>query len=100
MGVTTIITGNCGGSKLNVGEFFSEIVKTKVALNVATLIGHNTVRGQVMGGSFARPPTAEELAKKAEEEAADLRDTDKPKNQIVRLEKYVVKEERPPIFTE
>ena len=45
-------------------------------------------------------PTAEELAKKAEEEAADLRDTDKPKNQIVRLEKYVVKEERPPIFTE
>jgi hypothetical protein len=45
-------------------------------------------------------PTADELAKKAEEEAADLRDTDKPKNQIVRLEKYVVKEERPPIFTE
>ncbi len=46
------------------------------------------------------PPTAEELAKKAEEEAADLREIDKPKNQIVRLEKYVVKEERPPIFTE
>ena len=46
------------------------------------------------------PPTAEELAKKAEEEAADLRDTDKPKNGIVRLEKYVVREERPPIFTE
>ena len=37
---------------------------------------------------------------KAEEEAADLRDTDKPKNGIVRLEKYVVREERPPIFTE
>ena len=63
MGVTTIVTGNCGGSKLNVAEFFADIVKTKVALNVATLIGHNTVRGQVMGGSFARPPTAGELAK-------------------------------------
>jgi N-acyl-D-amino-acid deacylase len=63
MGVTTIVTGNCGGSKLNVAEFFDSIVKTKVALNVATLIGHNTVRGQVMGGSFARPPTADELAK-------------------------------------
>lgn len=61
MGVTTIITGNCGGSKLNVGEFFDAIVKTGVGVNVATLIGHNTVRGQVMGGSFARPPTAEEL---------------------------------------
>lgn len=46
------------------------------------------------------PPSAEELAKKAEEEAADLRDSDKPKNGIVRLEKYVVREERPPIFTE
>ncbi len=63
MGVTTIVTGNCGGSKLNVGEFFSSITKTGVALNVATLIGHNTVRGQVMGGSFARPPTDAELEK-------------------------------------
>ena len=61
MGVTTIVTGNCGGSKLNVAEFFSAITRTTVALNVATLIGHNTVRGQVMGGSFARPPTPAEL---------------------------------------
>lgn len=63
MGVTTIVTGNCGGSKLNVAEFFDSIRQTRVALNVATLIGHNTVRGQVMGGSFARPPTADELEK-------------------------------------
>ena len=63
MGVTTIVTGNCGGSKLNVADFFADITRTTVAINVATLIGHNTVRGQVMGGSFARPPTADELAK-------------------------------------
>lgn len=61
MGVTTIVTGNCGGSKLDVGKLFASVVEAKVALNVATLIGHNTVRGQVMGGSFARPPTAAEL---------------------------------------
>lgn len=63
MGVTTIVTGNCGGSALNIGEFFDGLVKAKVAINVASLIGHNTVRGQVMGGSFARPPTPEELDK-------------------------------------
>ena len=61
MGVTTIITGNCGGSRLEVAEFFDEIVRARVALNVATLVGHNTVRLKVMGGSFARPPTAAEL---------------------------------------
>lgn len=61
MGVTTIITGNCGGSKLDVGAFFRDLERTKVAVNVATLVGHNTVRGQVMGGSFMRPPTAAEL---------------------------------------
>ena len=61
MGVTTIVTGNCGGSKLNVADFFGSITTTGVGLNVATLIGHNTVRGQVMGGSFARPPTDAEL---------------------------------------
>src|SRR5207245_7476508 len=37
--------------------------ETKVAVNVATLIGHNTVREKAMGGSFDRPPTEEELQK-------------------------------------
>lgn len=48
-------------------------------------------------------PTAADLAKKlADEEAdaADLRDTDKPKNTIVRLPKYVVQEQRPAVLTE
>lgn len=63
MGVTTIVTGNCGSSAKDIGEFFGNIERTKVALNVATLIGQGTVRFQVMGGSFMRPPTAEELAK-------------------------------------
>lgn len=62
MGVTTIITGNCGHSRTDVGKFFQEIEESKVALNVATLIGHGSVREQAMGGSFIRAPNDEQLA--------------------------------------
>jgi len=61
MGVTTLVVGNCGGSTTNVGKFFREIERRKVSPNVATLIGHNTVREKAMGGSFDRPPTADEM---------------------------------------
>jgi N-acyl-D-amino-acid deacylase len=54
MGVTTIVAGNCGGSALNIKRFFSEIEETNVAVNVATLIGHNSVREKAMGGDFDR----------------------------------------------
>lgn len=63
MGVTTVVVGNCGGSELDVGKFFREIDRTKASVNVATLIGHNTVREAAMGGSFDRAPTPAELAK-------------------------------------
>jgi N-acyl-D-amino-acid deacylase len=62
MGVTTIVTGNCGGSALHVAEFFRRIERTGVAVNIATLIGHGTVRSKVMGDAETRAPTAEELA--------------------------------------
>ena len=63
MGVTSIVVGNCGGSALDVGKFFRDVEQNKISLNVATLIGHNTVREKAMGGSFDRVPTAEETAK-------------------------------------
>ena|ERR1043166_4858740 len=62
MGVTTLVLGNCGGSVTNVGNFFRRIESLKVSPNIATLIGHGTVRGRAMGGDFDRPPTIEELA--------------------------------------
>lgn len=61
MGVTTIITGNCGGSRTDVAQLFKEIEEARVAINVATLIGHNSVRQKAMGGSFIRAPNAEQL---------------------------------------
>ncbi len=63
MGVTTLVLGNCGGSTLNVSSFLHRLEDITISVNVATLIGHNTLRSHVMGGSFMRPPTDEELAK-------------------------------------
>ena len=62
MGVTTLVLGNCGGSRLNLGEYFKELEATNISPNVCSLIGHNTVRRQAMGGSFLRPPTDAELS--------------------------------------
>ena len=62
MGVTTIVAGNCGGSTLDVAKLFHAVEQTNVAVNVATLVGHNSVREKSMGGSFDRPPSAQELA--------------------------------------
>lgn len=61
MGVTTLMLGNCGASKLDLEAYFKKIEEIRVAPNVATLIGHNVVRAKAMGGSFDRPPTDEEL---------------------------------------
>jgi N-acyl-D-amino-acid deacylase len=61
MGVTTLVLGNCGSSTSDVGTFFRRMEATNFSPNIATLIGHGTVRGKAMGGSFMRPPTAEEL---------------------------------------
>jgi N-acyl-D-amino-acid deacylase len=74
MGVTTLVTGNCGGSALDVAAFLTELEAAQPAVNLATLIGHNTVRAQVMGGSFARPPTAAELEQMRGLVAAAMRD--------------------------
>ncbi|MCI0707305.1 MAG: D-aminoacylase [Ignavibacteriae bacterium] len=58
-GVTSIITGNCGGSVTDLDAFFAELRDSAISLNVATLIGHNSVRRAVMGLA-QRDPTPEE----------------------------------------
>jgi N-acyl-D-amino-acid deacylase len=60
MGVTTVVAGNCGSSSLPVGEALERIQATRVSVNVATLIGHNTIRTAVMGRD-RRDPTLTEM---------------------------------------
>src|SRR6187431_2190064 len=49
MGVTTIVAGNCGTSAVNIGDALDRVRDTTVAVNFATLVGHNTIRSTVMG---------------------------------------------------
>lgn len=61
-GVTTVITGNCGGSSGNMRRFFFSIDSLHPSINIASLVGHNTVREQVMKRDN-RAPGAEEQQK-------------------------------------
>lgn len=63
MGVTSVITGNCGSSESPLGEWFGKLEKQGISINVGSLVGHNKVRRLGMNGDFDRPPTAEELEK-------------------------------------
>ncbi|HEV3468825.1 MAG TPA: D-aminoacylase, partial [Pyrinomonadaceae bacterium] len=62
MGVTSLVTGNCGASAVSVGEFLGRISETPLAVNLATLVGHNSVRREVFGEQD-RAPTPEELGR-------------------------------------
>ena len=61
-GVTTVVTGNCGNSKVDLKSYFASLDSLNLSINVASLIGHNTVRKEIMG-SANRDPTPAELQK-------------------------------------
>jgi N-acyl-D-amino-acid deacylase len=61
-GVTTVVTGNCGSSNVDIKNYLQKIDSIKLSINVATLIGHNDVRKAVMG-TANRKATEDELKK-------------------------------------
>jgi N-acyl-D-amino-acid deacylase len=61
-GVTTVITGNCGGSADDMKIYFDYIDSLGLSINIAALMGHNNIRKQVMG-TANRHATADELIK-------------------------------------
>ncbi len=61
-GITTIVVGQDGGSRFPLGDFFSALAATPAAVNVASYVGHGTLRRQVMGDDFRRAATEDEVA--------------------------------------
>ena len=61
-GVTSVVTGNCGSSETDLTRYFFQLDSIKTSINVATLIGHNSVRNAVMGISQRDPSPAEQSA--------------------------------------
>jgi N-acyl-D-amino-acid deacylase len=61
-GVTSVITGNCGGSETDLSKWFGELRTAGISLNLGTLIGHNSVRRVVME-TENRDPTPDEQSR-------------------------------------
>jgi dihydroorotase/N-acyl-D-amino-acid deacylase len=60
-GVTTVLGGPDGSSPWPLGTYLDSAATLGVGINVAMLVGHNTIRGRVMGLED-RAPTSDELA--------------------------------------
>ena len=62
-GITTIVAGQDGGSTLPLSDFFDRIEASPPAVNVASYVGHGSVRRDVLGDDFRRRATAGEVAR-------------------------------------
>jgi N-acyl-D-amino-acid deacylase len=62
-GITTSVVGQDGGSQFPLETFFQEVTRKRVALNIASFVGHGAIRNRVTGADFKRPVTPEELEK-------------------------------------
>ncbi|HEY2684704.1 MAG TPA: D-aminoacylase [Steroidobacteraceae bacterium] len=60
-GITTVILGPDGFSPWPIGPWLADRRKAPAALNLAVMVGHATVRKQVMGADFKRSATPGEV---------------------------------------
>ena len=62
-GITTAIVGQDGGSNYPLKEWFSKLEAKHTTLNIASFVGHGTVRGKVTTDAGKRAVTPEELTR-------------------------------------
>ena len=62
-GITTLLVGQDGSSPLPVAEYLQAREKNRAAVNVATCVGHATVRSKVMGDDYKRASRPDEVTR-------------------------------------
>ena len=60
-GITTIVAGQDGDSNFPLATFFSRLDSQPPAINVASYVGHGTIREQVLGDDYKRIATDAEV---------------------------------------
>lgn len=58
-GCTTLVTGNCGGGRADIGKFYDELAEKGTGINIAQLVPQGSVREKVMGNELRAPTPAE-----------------------------------------
>ncbi len=71
-GVTTIVTGNCGGGQVDVQDYLDKIDREGAGTNVAHLVPQGAVRRRIVGRD-KRPSTPAELEEMKQLVAAGMR---------------------------
>lgn len=73
-GITTIVIGQDGGSHHPLGDYWTKLNASPVALNIATYVGHNSLRAAVMGNNANRLASPEEIAEMAKRLTLDMKE--------------------------
>jgi N-acyl-D-amino-acid deacylase len=73
-GITTVLLGQDGSSPFPVRDYLAKRRAMPTTLNVALLVGHATLRRQVMGDDFRRPATAAEISRMESLVEQEMRD--------------------------
>ena len=65
-GITTIVVGQDGSHSFPLEKFFSQYEDKPASVNIASYVGHNTLRHKAMGEDFKRLATKSELTQMRE----------------------------------
>ena len=65
-GITTVVVGQDGESPYPLADFFTKLRGAHPAINVASYVGHGTVRERVLGADYKRTATPSEVARMRE----------------------------------